>query len=209
VHRLPIVTVALVSAVGAACGGAVDNGSRDAAPGHGVITQPTTETTRTTIYFLTEDGAAPIGVRRTIRTRSPYAREALKALLAGPTPDEKAHGIETAIPPGTRLRSLSYKRHGADGTVNLTGLPSQDTLDVMEKARIITQIARTLIGVSGIERVWLRSDGRAWGLGTMNEGIYAGVYSGPWGYDQLVGFDVGEACPGGETVECDHFDALP
>jgi spore germination protein GerM len=158
---------------------------------------------------LADDGAAPIGVRRTIRTRSPYAREALNALLAGPTPDEQAHEITTAIPRGTRLLSLSYKRNGADEIVNLTGLPSQGTLDVMEKARIITQIARTLIGVSGIERIWLRNDGRAWGLGTINEGIYAGVYSGPWGYDQLVGFDIGAACPGTETVECDHFDALP
>jgi hypothetical protein len=48
---------------------------------------------------------------------------------------------------------MSHKRHGTDETVNLTGLPLQQTTDVMRTARIITQIARTLIGVSGIERV--------------------------------------------------------
>jgi hypothetical protein len=33
----------------------------------------------------------------------------------------------------------------------------------MRQVRIITQITRTLIGVSGIERVRLLNDGRQWG----------------------------------------------
>lgn len=54
---------------------------------------------------------------------------------------------------------MTYKRNGVDETVNLAGLPPQNT-DVMQKARIITQVARTLIGVSGIERIWLRANGQ-------------------------------------------------
>jgi spore germination protein GerM len=153
---------------------------------------------------LIDDGAAPIGVRRTMRTKSPYAREALRALLAGPTAEEEESGITTAIPAGTRLLSMTYKRHGADETVNLAGLPLQKA-DVMQKHRIIAQIARTLIGVSGIERIWLEADGQPWGLTLMD----GSIYSGPWGYEELTGFDVGAGCPGTETVECDHFDALP
>lgn len=168
----------------------------------------TRPTTRTTIYFLTDDESAPIGVRRMIKRKSPYAREAVKALLAGPTSEEREAGISTAIPAGTWLLSMTFKRHGADETVNLAGLPPQDA-DVMQKVRIITQIARTLIGVSGIERIWLRDGGQAWGLGTTDNGVYTGVYAGPWGYRELAGFHVGAACPGTETVECDHFDALP
>jgi spore germination protein GerM len=206
VKRLPLAILAtFVTAFGAACGDAVENGSRESAPEQGVITQPPTGSTRTTIYFLTDDGAAPIGVRRTIKTESPYAREALNALLAGPTPDETRLGVTTAIPDGTRLLRMTYKRHGADETVNLTGLPPQETLDVMQKTRIITQIARTLIGVSGIERIWLEVDGHPWGLGLMDGGVDAG----PWSYDDLTGLDVGAACAATETVECDHFDALP
>ena len=121
-----VILAALLTTSGAACGAGRENGSRDpAAPG--ITTQPTSGTTRTTIYSLIDGGAAPIGVRRTIRTKSPYAREALNALLAGPTPEEQENGITTAIPDGTRLLSMTYKRHGADETVNLTGLPPRDT----------------------------------------------------------------------------------
>jgi spore germination protein GerM len=158
----------------------------------------------TTIYFLTNEGSAPIGVRRTIARESPYAREALKALLAGPTNEEEENGVTTAIPNGTRLLSMTYKGHGADETVNLAGLPPEAS-DVMRKTRIITQIARTLIGVSGIERIWLQADGQPWGLGLTDGDVYAG----PWSYDELVGLDVGAGCPGIETAKCDHFDALP
>jgi hypothetical protein len=203
--RLPaLILAALLTTSGAACGAARENDSRDpAAPG--LTTQPTSGTTRTTIYFLIDGGAAPIGVRRTIRTKSPYAREALNALLAGPTLEEQKSGITTAIPDGTRLLSMTYKRHGADETVNLAGLPPRDTTDVMRTARIITQIARTLIGVSGIERIWLEADGQPWGF-TLRDGS---VEAGPFDYGDLPSWDIGAGCPGTETVVCDHFVALP
>jgi Sporulation and spore germination len=203
--RLPtLILAALLTTSGAACGAGRENGSRDpAAPG--ITAQPTSGTTRTTIYFLIDGGAAPIGVRRTIRTKSPYAREALKALLAGPTLEEQENGITTAIPDGTRLLSMTYERHGADETVNLTGLPPRDTTDVMRTARIITQIARTLIGVSGIERMWLEADGEPWGF-TLRDGS---VSAGPFDYGDFPGWDFGAGCPGTETVVCDHFVALP
>jgi spore germination protein GerM len=198
-----VIVGTLALTFGTSCGTKVENGSLDALQ-PGVSTQPTTRTARTTVYFLTDDGAAPIGIRRTIRTKSPYAREALKALLAGPTREEQATGITTAIPDGARLLSMTYKRHGADETVNLAGLPMHNA-DALRKHRVITQIARTLIGLSGIERVWFEATGHPWGL-TLMDGT---VYSGPWGYEELAGWDVGAGCPGTETVECDHFDALP
>jgi spore germination protein GerM len=128
----------------------------------------------------------------------------MNALLAGPTPDEEEDGITTAIPEGTRLLSMTYRRHGADETVNLEGLPVQDA-EPIQKHRIIVQIARTHIGVSGIERIWLEANGEPWGLTLMD----GSVYTGPWGYEELTGWDVGAGCPGTEIVECDRFDALP
>jgi spore germination protein GerM len=192
---------AVVAAAGLACGTGSENASRDLAE-QGFGTQP--GTTRTTIYFLTDDGAAPIGVRRTIRAKSPYAREALKALLAGPTAGEAESGITTAIPDGTRLLSMTYERHGADETVDLLGLPLAGA-DVLRQHRIITQITRTLIGVSGTERVWLLNEGRPWGLSLRN----GRIVNGPFDYAGLVGWNIGRGCPGTETVTCDRFAALP
>ena len=99
---------------------------------------------------------------------------------------------------------MTYERHGADETVNLSGLP-QEGADVLQQHRIITQIARTLIGVSGIERVWLLNEGRPWGLMLRN----GRIVNGPFDYGDLVGWDIGAGCPGTETVVCDHFVALP
>lgn len=204
---VPVLICATSLAAVGGCGGqspgqpaaeeAPDNQSQD------FVTE-TRRTATTTIYFLTDDGTAPIGVRRTIKRKSPYAHEALRALLAGPTREEKENGITTAIPDGARLLAMTYKRQGRDETVNLTGLPPVRG-DAMQNARIITQIARTLIGMSGIERIWLRNEGRAWGLWTMDNE----VSSGPWSYDELTGFDISYGCAGTETVVCDHFAALP
>jgi spore germination protein GerM len=200
-RALRAIAAAVVTASGLACGTGTEDAARDLAE-QGTATQP--GTTRTTIYLLTDGGAAPIGVRRTIMAKSPYAREALKALLGGPTAEEAEEGITTAIPDGTRLVSMTYERHGADETVDLVGLPPEG-VDVLQQLRLITQIARTLIGASGIERVWLRNEGRPWGLTRMN----GTIDNGPFEYRDLVGWDVGRGCPGTETVTCDRFAALP
>jgi Sporulation and spore germination len=193
--------VAAATAFGLACGTGTGDGSSDVAERE-IPTQP--GFTRTTIYFLTDDRTGPIGVRRTIGATSPYAREALEALLAGPTAEEAENGIATAIPAGTRLLTLTFKRHGADETVNLSGLPPEGG-DVLRQLRIITQVARTVIGVSGIEGVWLLNDGRPWGLTLMN----GRIDNGPFDYRDLVGWEAGRGCPGTETVTCDRFAALP
>ena len=191
----------IFAALVAGCGAAAEEVSRGSAES-GSTLQP--DTARTTIYFLTDGGAAPIGVRRTIEARSPYAQRALEALLLGPTPEEAESGTSTAIPEGTQLLAMTYERHGADQTVNLSGLPAEGA-DVLRQARIITQVARTLIGVSGTERVWLLNEGRPWGL-TLRNGR---IENGPFDYRDLVGWDIGRGCPGTEAVTCDRFTALP
>lgn len=195
------IAAAVVTAFSLACGTGTRDGSSDVAEPEITIQSGFT---RTTIYLLIDDGTAPIGVRRTIRAESPYAREALEALLAGPTAEEAAHGIATAIPAGTRLLSMTSERHGADVTVNLSALPAEDA-DVLRQLRVITQITRTAVGVSGIERVWLLNDGRPWGLNLMD----GRINNGPFDYRHLVGWEAGRGCPGTETVTCDRFVAVP
>jgi spore germination protein GerM len=166
-------------------------------------------TVPTTVYFLTDGGLAPLGVRRSVARRTPppwgsQAGGALEALLAGPTAEEEAAGLTTAIPRGTTLLSLGTRGYGGTGAVvNLSGLDAVG--DGLDRARVITQVVRTLVGVSGIERVWFRSDGRPWGMWLMR----GGVREGPYDYGDLAGFWLGAACPGTETVVCDPFRALP
>jgi hypothetical protein len=166
---------------------------------------------RVTLYFLAEDGGISLGVRRNVVERTPppwgsVAGGALEALLAGPTAEEAKAGFTTAIPRGTRLISLRSRGNGRTGAViKLSGLDGVH--DALDRARIITQIVRTLVGISygSVDRVWLLEDGEPWGMYLMD----GGVDNGPFDYDTLNGFHLGAACPGTETVECDHFDALP
>jgi spore germination protein GerM len=194
-HRLlvPVVLLAVLAA--------------GAAPASPPAREP--DTLRTTIYFLTEDGVAPLGVRRTVLRRPPppwgsFAAGALDALLAGPSPEEAAHGLTTAIPAGTRLLGFELRGYGGTGAVvNLSGL--EGIGDGLDRARVITQVVRTLVGVSGIGRVWFRSDGRPWGMWLMK----GGVHDGPYDYGDLAGFWLSAGCPGTETLVCDRFKALP
>lgn len=193
--------MALLLALLAGCGRAVPDASAPA---------ERAQTTRTTLYFLAEDGAVPLGVRREIVQRTPppwgsVAGGALEALLEGPTADEAAAGLTTAIPAGTRLVALGSRGEGGTGAiVNLSGLDG--VADGIERARVITQIVRTLVGISysSVDRVWLREDGKPWGMYLME----GGVDDGPYDYSN-ISFHVGAACPGTETVVCDRFDALP
>ena len=152
---------------------------------------------RTTVYFLTDKGAAPLGVRRTIARRSPHARQALEALFAGPTAGERKRGITTAIPTQARLLSLILKERDR-AVINVSGLPpakgrqgAEATLG--QRVRVITQIARTLIGVSGIERVEIRADSNPWDLWTMDGRIVRAQTD----YDRLRGWRI---C-GGRSAE--------
>src|SRR5713226_8688295 len=118
---------------------------------------------------MTDDGRAPIGVRRMIQKPPPpqgaTVRGELAALFAGPSVAERKAGITTAISYGTKLRRLSFS--GLGGTtaiVDLSGLPPVESTSAAVKVQVITQVARTVIGSGGIRRIWLRSDGKPWDL---------------------------------------------
>jgi len=70
----------------------------------------------------------------------------------------------------------------------------------------LTQVARTLIGLNDIERVWLRVDGRAWGLWDLEGNTRDDAID----YDRLRGFfRICAAKRGTEAVPGDCFTALP
>ena len=165
---------------------------------------------RTTVYFLTDDGTALLGARRDLARRdgTGTARLALEELLAGPTSAERRSGVTTAVPTEATIRSLTIERRaaGSDAFVDLSGLPSADDSGAVQRVRVMTQVARTLIGLGDIERVWLRVDGRSWGLWDME----GNIRDDPIDYDRLRGFfHVCAAKPGTEAVPGDCFTALP
>ncbi len=171
---------------------------------------PREHSLRTTVYFLTDDRTAPLGVRRAL-SRRPHvttARLALEELVAGPTAAERGKGATTAIPAETKIRSLGIdaRARGSEARVDLSGLPAADQSDTLLKVRVMTQVARTLIGLNDIERVWLRADRRAWGLWDME----GNIRDDPIDYDRLRGFfHICAAKPGTEAVPGDCFTALP
>ncbi len=73
--------------------------------------------TEVSVFFVrTEPTAFTLAeVRRAVPRAGtePLVRAALEALLAGPTAEERAAGLHSSIPPGTRLRSVLIR----DGVV--------------------------------------------------------------------------------------------
>jgi Sporulation and spore germination len=99
-------TVALVSAMALAGCGVTDTGPMGAgAPARGQGTAEASQVLR--VYFLTPHGMWPVA-----RPAAPGAgpQAALDALLAGPTRAERARGLVTALPSGTRRAQARASR---------------------------------------------------------------------------------------------------
>lgn len=84
--------------------------------------RPREAVARVTLYFAgpVDGGATVVPVERTVRMRGPeeMLRLAFEELLAGPSEGERAKGLTSEIPAGTRLRGLSVR--GGVAIVDLT-----------------------------------------------------------------------------------------
>jgi hypothetical protein len=100
--------------------------------------------------------------------------------------------IDTCTP-----TSCSKREHPVSAWVGLSGLPLR--ANAVERVRIITQLTRSLVGLSGIERIRIRNDGSVWGLYLMTGGVADRAHD----YKELLGFARICGSPGG----C--FSALP
>jgi len=165
--------------------------------------------TQATVYFLIDHGLAAIGVRRRMHGTD-LARGALRLLLEGPTATERKYGVSSAIPDHVTIRSFSLAPTLTpvigSAFVDLAGLPAPGRAGPVRLTRIGTQIARSLIGVSGITRIWIRSNGRPWGFLS----VHGSVLRKPWDYPLLV--SLGTVCGAKwhtESVSGDCFSPLP
>ena len=153
---------------------------------------PSGQRFRVTVYFLTDGQSAPLGVRRTVvrRGSGALARLALQQLLAGPSARDRSEGLTSALPARTKIRSFAIEQrpNGSIATVDLAGLPPLAAVNGTTIARVGTQIARTVIGLSDITRVRIESNGRPWNFWLMSGGISRPA----WDYQLLVGLWVGK-----------------
>jgi hypothetical protein len=111
-------------------------------------------TSSVAVYFLRDGKVSP--VRRNIAATPAVARAAVTELLDGPTSEESANGLATAIPAGTNLRDISL----ADGvaTVDLGGAFDDGGGSASMLGRV-AQVVATLTRFPTIQRVAFRIDG--------------------------------------------------
>ena len=104
------------------------------------------------VYFLRGEQVAPV-------TRSgTTAREAVRALLHGPTRAERERGFRTYVPRGIQIRSLSVARGIATVDLNERFAGGRATGSLLAR---LAELVRTLTGVQGTKKVQLLLNGSA------------------------------------------------
>lgn len=107
------VVVVLLALLSAACGGGATGGDAGEAPtrptttaaGEEAPSTSTADTATVQLYFTLGEKVGP--VERAVPKVSRIGAEAVKALVAGPTDEERRNGFATAIPGGTRFNGLT------------------------------------------------------------------------------------------------------
>jgi spore germination protein GerM len=112
-------------------------------------------TSSVAVYFLRDGKVSP--VRRTIAATPAVARATLTELLEGPTDNEAAAGLVSAVPAGTKLRDISLENGTA--TVDLDGAFDDDGGGSASMQGRVAQVVATLTRFPTIERVAFRLDG--------------------------------------------------
>jgi len=151
------VAVLLVGLAAAGCdaGGSSTSAARtDTGTATSTGQSPPPATSSVAVYFLRDGKVSP--VRRSIAATPAVARAAVTELLEGPTSEESAKGLATAIPSGTTLRDISLASGVA--TVDLGGAFDDGEGSAAMHGRV-AQLVATLTRFPTIQRVALRIDG--------------------------------------------------
>ena len=106
------------------------------------------------VWFSRDNGL--VAVRRTHVPTQLVATAAMKALLAGPTADERSAGVTSAVPPGTRLLGIAI--HNGLATVDLTS-EYQSGGGALSMQTRLGQVVYTLTQFPTVQKVRFRLDG--------------------------------------------------
>lgn len=157
--RIAAIALALVCATFAAgCDGdeqAAPPSVTDTAPPTASDTSPPSDDPSSAVVYFLRDGKIA-AVRRDVPSSLDPERAALEALLEGPTRDEAASGLTTAIPEGTELRDVSLD--GGVATVDLDGTFDRGGGSASMLGRV-AQVVATLTRFATVMKVAFRLDG--------------------------------------------------
>lgn len=144
-----LVAVGLFAATLTGCGGSGGGTTTASAPA------PAHKQT-VKVYFVKGEQFAPVA--RAVAATSSAPTGAMEALLAGPTAAERSQGIDTTIPGGATLTSVTV----ADGTATVDIAHAQTAptaFDVSLRPARASQIVYTLTAIPGIHDVVIRVNG--------------------------------------------------
>ena len=144
-----LVAVGLLAATLTGCGG-----KKHSAAATATVAPPAPQTVK--VYFVKGEQFAP--VTRAVAGGTAAATGAMEALLAGPSSAERSEGIDTAIPPGTTLTSVTV----ANGTATVDVAHAQtkpSAFDVSVRPARASQVVYTLTAISGVHDVVIRVNG--------------------------------------------------
>ncbi|MDD5593947.1 MAG: GerMN domain-containing protein [Candidatus Margulisbacteria bacterium] len=106
-------------------------------------------------YFF--KGEKLISVERPLRPDVPPLKQAIEALLSGPTPQEAAEGITTQLPAGVKIRQLKVEK-----TIAVIDL-SRELEDYgggsAKVEGLIAQLVFTVTDIPGIKKAWIWVEG--------------------------------------------------
>jgi hypothetical protein len=123
--------------------------------------------------FFVLDGRVERVVRE-IPTEAPVVEGVVRALLEGPSQDERSRGIETAIPGATQL--LGVRVLGGVAHVDLSDEfqgPAEPTVVLLR----VAQVVWTLASVPGVVAVSFAIEGEAIGVPTEGRAVVEGPVS--------------------------------
>ena len=145
-----VLIAVVVVAVVAGCGGGRQSAPADSSPvttaaASGTTTVHAPATSQLAVYFVREGKVAP--VRRAVPETTAIGAAALAQLLGGPTAEERAAGLASAIPSGTSLDGLSI----SGGDAKLDGVAGLDREALGQVVYTLTQVP-TVRSVNGLTR---------------------------------------------------------
>ena len=147
-RRVALAVVVVVAVAG--CGAGRQSAPVDSSPAATATTSATTTeaspaSTQLAVYFVRGGKVAP--VRRAVPPTKGVAAAALLQLLEGPTADERAQGLTSAIPSDAALTGLSI----AAGDARLDGVAGLDREALGQVVYTLTQFP-TVRSVNGLTR---------------------------------------------------------
>lgn len=153
-----LLLVVASTAVLAGCGGddgTKTTGSTQTATAPATTTAPASTARTVAAYFVAGEKVAPVA--RDAAKGTAVGRAAIEALLAGPTSAERAAGLTSAIPAGTKLLGLTIRDGLATVDFDAAFQSGGGSLSMNER---VAQVVHTLTRFPTVQKVAFRIDGK-------------------------------------------------